>query len=74
MLHAVPAELLVVINEGEGQGDVQRVGSVRGGRPFARLKRNHQVDPGRRTLDFELLDEILSKYFTQELFKLIVYP
>lgn len=41
VLHTVPAELLVVVNEGEGQGDVQRVSSVWGGCPFARLKRNH---------------------------------
>lgn len=73
VLHAVPAELLVVVDEGEGQGDVQRVGSVRGGRPFARLERDHQVDPGRGALDLELFDKILSEYFTQKFFKFVIY-
>lgn len=72
VLHAVPAELLVVIDEGEGQGDVQRVGAVRGGRPFAGLERNHQVHPGGGALDFELLDEVLPENLTQELFKFVI--
>ena len=41
VLHAVSPELLVVVNEGEGQGDVQWVSSVRGSRSFSRLKGNH---------------------------------
>lgn len=73
MFHTVTSELLVVVNEGEGQGDVQGVGPVGSCRPLARLKRDHQIHPGCRALDFELLDEILPKYFTQQLFELIVH-
>lgn len=72
MLHAVAPELLVVVNEGEGQIDVERVGSVGGCRPLPRLKSNHQVHPGSRPLDFKLVDEILAKDLTQQLLKFIV--
>lgn len=41
MLHAVAPELLVVVNEGEGQGDVQGVGSIWSSSSFARLKGDH---------------------------------
>lgn len=73
MFYAVPSELLVVVNEGEGQGDVEGVGPVGSRRPLARLKGDHQIHPGCRALDFELLDEILPKYLTQELLELIVH-
>lgn len=73
MFYAVTSELLVVVNEGEGQGDVEGVGPVRSRRPLARLKGDHQIHPGRRALDLELLNEILPKYLTQELLELIVH-
>lgn len=74
MLHTVPPELLVVVNEGEGQVDVQRVGSVWSRRPLPGLKRDHQVHPGCRPLDLELVDKILAKDLTQKLLKFIIDP
>lgn len=41
MLHAVPTELLVVVDEGEGQGDVQGIRPVWRSGSFARLKGDH---------------------------------
>ena len=41
VLHAVPPELLVVVDEGEGQGDVQGIRPVWRSGSFARLKGNH---------------------------------
>lgn len=73
MFYTVTSEFLVVVNEGEGQGDVQGVGPVGSCRPLARLKRDHQIHPGRRALDFKLLNEIFPKYFTQELLELVVH-
>ena len=61
MFHAVAPELLVVVDEGEGQVNVEGVASVRGCCPLSRLKRNHQVHPGGRPLDLKLVDEILAK-------------
>lgn len=73
VLHAVTSEFLVVVDEGEGQGDVQGVGPVGSRCPLAGLERDHQIHPGRRTLDFKLLNEILPKYFTQQLLELVVH-
>lgn len=41
MLHAVPPELLVVVDEGEGQRDVQGIRSVWRSGSLARLKGDH---------------------------------
>lgn len=72
VLHAVASELLVVVNEGEREVDVERVGPVRGCCPLPRLKGNHEVHPGSRPLNLKLVDEVLAKDLTQELLKLIV--
>ena len=72
MLHTVPPELLVVVDEGEGQVDVQGVSPVRGRCPLPGLKSDHQIHPGGWSLDLELVDKILTKDLTQELLKLIV--
>ncbi|TNN45656.1 hypothetical protein EYF80_044144 [Liparis tanakae] len=72
VFHAVAPELLVVVDKGEGQVDIEGVGSIRGRRPLPRLKRNHQVHPGRRPLDLKLVNEILAKDLTQHLLKFIV--
>lgn len=74
MFHTVAPELLVVVNEGERQVNIEGVGSVRGSRSFPRLKCNHQVHPGSRPLDLKLVDEILAKDLTQQLLKFIVNP
>lgn len=73
MFYTVPSELLVVVNEGEGQGDVQGVGPVGSCRPLAGLERDHQIHPGRGALDLKLLNEIFPKDFTQQLLKLVVH-
>lgn len=65
-------ELLVVVNEGEREVDVEWVGSVGSCRPFSRLKCNHEVDPSSWPLNLKLVDEILAKDLTQELLKLMV--
>ena len=74
VFHTVASELLVVVDEGEGQVNVEGVGSVRSCCPFPRLKRYHQIHPGGRSLDLKLVDEILAKDLTQQLLKLIVDP
>lgn len=74
MLHAVAAELLVVVDEGEGQVYVEGVGSVRSCCSLSRLERNHQVHPGSRPLYFKLVNKILAKDLTQQLLKFIIYP
>lgn len=74
IFHTVASELLIVVDEGEGQVDVEWVGSVRGCGSLPRLKRNHEVHPGSRPLDFKLVDEILTKNLTEQLLKLIIYP
>lgn len=72
VFHTVASELLVVVNEGEREVDIERVGSVRGCCTLPRLEGNHEVDPSSRPLNLKLVDEILAKDFTQELLKLIV--
>lgn len=73
MFYTVTSKLLIIINEGERQSDVQWIGPVWSCCPFTGLKCYHQIYPGSRTLDFKLLNKIFSKYFTQELFKFIVH-
>lgn len=73
MLYAVSSEFLVVVDEREGQVNIQRIASVRSRRPLTRLKCDHQIHPGSRTLDLKLVNEILSEYLTQELLKFIIY-
>lgn len=73
MLYTVPSEFLVVVDEREGKINIQWVASVRSRRPLTRLKRDHQIHPGSRTLNLKLIDEILSEYLTQELLKFIIY-
>lgn len=72
MFNTVAPELLVVVNEGEGQVNIQRVGSVWGCCPLPRLKCNHQVHPGSWPLYFKLVNKILAKDLTQQLLKFIV--
>lgn len=72
VFHTVASELLVVVNEGEREVDIEWVGSVRGCCPLPRLKGNHEVHPSSWPFDLKLVDEILAKDFTQELLKLIV--
>ena len=67
-------ELLVVVDEGEGQVNIEGVGSVWGCCPLPRLKRNHQIHPGCRSLDLKLVNEILAKDLAQQLLKFIVNP
>lgn len=64
MLHTVSSEFFVVVDEREGQVNIQRVASVRSCGPLTRLKRDHQIHPGGRTLDLKLVDEILPEYLT----------
>lgn len=65
-------KLLVIVDEGEGQVDVQGVGSVRSRRSLPGLEGDHQVHPGSRPLYLELIDEILAKDPTQQLLKLVI--
>lgn len=74
MLHTVAPELLVVVDKGEGQVYIERVGSVGGCCPLPRFKGNHQVHPGCWPFNLELVDEILAKDLTQQLFKFIINP
>lgn len=74
VFHTVAPEFLVVVDEREGQVNIEGVGSVGCCRPLPRLKRNHQVHPGSRPLDLKLVDEILPKDLTQQLLKFIVDP
>lgn len=74
VVDAVTPELLVVVDEGERQVDVERVGPLRSRRSLPRLKCNHQVHPGGWPLNFKLVDEILAKDLTQQLLKLIINP
>ena len=64
-LHTLAPVPLVVVDEREGQGDVEGVGPARRRRPFPRLERDGEVHPGRRPLGFEALDEVLAKDLAQ---------
>ena len=68
-LHALPPVPLVVVDEREGQGDVEGVGSARRRRPLPRLERDGQVHPRRWTLGFEALDEVLAEDLAQHGFE-----
>lgn len=61
MFYTVASELLIVVNEGERQVDIQGVGSARSCCPLPRLERNHEVHPGSWPLDLKLINEILTK-------------
>lgn len=74
MFNTVAPELLVVIDEGKGQINIEGVGSFWGCCSFPRLKCNHQVHPSSWPLDFKLVNEILAKDPTQQLLKFIVNP
>lgn len=74
MFHTVAPELLVVVNEGEGQVNIERIGSVRGCGSLSRLKCNHQIHPRSWPLYLKLVNEILAKDLTQQLLKFIVNP
>ena len=63
----------VVVDEGEGQGDVERVGFVWGGGALPRLEGDHQVDVARRTVRLKRVDEILSEYRDEQLLELHVH-
>lgn len=68
-LHTLPPVPLVVVDEREGQGDVEGVGPARCRGPFPRLKCNGEVDPGCRPPGFEALDEVLAKDLAQHGFE-----
>ena len=65
VLHTVTSELFVVVNEGEGQVNIEGVGSVRSCCSLPRLKRNHQVHPGGWSLYLKLINKILAKDLAQ---------
>ena len=67
-----PAEFLVVVDEGEGQSDVEGVGFARVGSTLARLKSNHQIHPTNRILRLERSDEVGSEDVTQQTFELTI--
>lgn len=60
---------LVVVDEREGQGDVEGVGPAWRRRPFPSLKCDGQVHPRCWTLGLEALDEVLAKNLAQHGFK-----
>lgn len=60
---------LVVVDEREGQGDVEGVGPARRRRPFPCLKCDGEVHPRCWTLGLEALDEVLAKNLAQHGFK-----
>lgn len=64
-LHTLTPVSLVVVDEREGQRDVEGVGPARGRRPLPGLKRDGEVHPGGRTLGLETLDEILAENLAQ---------
>lgn len=64
---------LIIVDEREGQGDVEGVGPARCRRPFPRLKCDGEVHPGRRPLGFEALDEIFAKDLAEHSFEGQVY-
>lgn len=64
-LHTLAPVSLVVVDEREGQRDVEGVGPARGRRPLPGLKGDGEVHPGRRTLGLETLDEVLAEYLAQ---------
>ena len=67
-----PAEFLVVVDEGEGQSDVEGVGFARVGSTFTRLKSNHQIDPTNWILRLERSDEVGSEDVAQQTFELTI--
>lgn len=73
-LHTLAPVSFIVVDEREGQGDVEGVGPARRRRPFPCLERNGEVHPGCRPLGFEALDEVLAKDLAQHGFKGEVYP
>lgn len=56
---------LVVINEGEGQGDVEGVGSAGCRCSLPCFKCNGEIHPSGRAFGFEALDEVVAKDLTQ---------
>lgn len=64
-LHTLTPVSLVVVDEREGQRDVEGVGPARGRRPLPRLKCDGEVHPGSRTLGLETLDEVLAEDLAQ---------
>lgn len=68
-LHTLPSVPLVVVDERERQGDVEGVGPARRRCAFPRLKRDHEVHPGRWPLGFKALDEVLAKDLAQHGFE-----
>lgn len=72
-LHTLPPVPLVVVDEREGQGDVEGVGSAWRRRSFPRLKCDGEVNPGCRPPGFEALDEVLTEDLAQHGFEGQVY-
>ena len=64
--------LLVEVDEGERQGDVERVFLEGTGCAFAGLEGDHQVDVAGRPLLFEGVHEVVAEDLLQQLFKLHV--
>lgn len=72
VLHTVAAELLVVVDEGEGQVDVEWVGAVRGCSSLSGLECYHQVYPRSWSLYLKLINKVLTKDLAEQLLKFIV--
>lgn len=72
-LHTLTPVSLIVVDEREGQGDVEGVGPARSRRPFPCFKCDGEVHPGCRTLGFEALDKVLSEDLAQHGFEGQVY-
>ena len=64
----------MVVGEGEGEGHVERLGSVGVGRPLPRLEGHHEVDPARRAAPLEHLNEVRAEYAAEQALKLAVNP
>lgn len=73
-LHTLSPMPLVEIDEGEGEGDVEGVGSARSSGPFTGLEGYHEVHPGGRPLGFEALDEVSPKDLAEQGLKGHVNP
>lgn len=63
---------LVIIDEREWQGNVERFDVVGVGRPLAGLKGHEQVNPSGRSLGLEYIDKVGPEYFDQQLLEFLI--
>jgi len=66
--------LLVEVDKRKRQRDVKGARLVRVGGTFARLERDHQINPAGRSLRFEGFDEVDAEDFAEQLLELSVNP